>query len=56
MRVQRGYSQEQFAKLIEMDRSYYTTIETGKRNVTIQKLADIADGFGITLSELLEGI
>ena len=56
LRIQRGYSQERFAELIGMDRSYYTTIESGKRNATIKKLADIADGFGITLSELFEGI
>ena len=56
LRAERGYSQEQFAKLIEMDRSYYATIETGRRNVTLQNLAKIAGGFGITLSELLEGI
>ena len=56
LRAERGYSQEQFAKLIDMDRSYYASIETGRRNVTLQNLAKIANGFGITLSELLEGI
>ena len=56
LRIQRGISQEQFAKLIEMDRSYYASIEEGRRNVTLRNLAKIAGGFGITLSELFEGV
>lgn len=39
-----------------MDRSYYASIETGRRNVTLKMLAKIANGFGITLSELFEGL
>lgn len=32
------------------------SIETGRRNVTLQNLAKIASGFGITLSELFEDV
>jgi len=56
LRTQRNISQEQFAKLIDMDRSYYASIEEGRRNVTLRNLAKIADGFGITLSELFDGV
>ena len=42
--------------MIGMDRGYLAGIETGKYNATFDKLADIADGFGITLSELLAGV
>ena len=56
LRAERGLSQEQFAHAIDMDRSYYASIETGRRNVTLQNLAKIANGFELTLSELLEGL
>ena len=54
-RVQSG-SQEQFANLIEMDRSYYASIEVGRRNVSLSNLKKIADGFQITISELMRGV
>ncbi len=51
-----GVSQLEFAILIDMDRSYYASIETGARNVTLQSMAKIADGFQISLSHLLAGV
>lgn len=56
LRAEAGYSQEQFAHLIEMDRSYYASIEVGRRNVSLSNLKKIADGFCITLSELMTGV
>lgn len=52
----RSISHAVFAKMIGMDRSYYTSIEVGKRNDTLQNFAKIAHGFDMTISELLEGI
>lgn len=49
-------SQEQLANLIEMDRSYYASIEVGRRNVSLSNLKKIADGFQITISELMRGV
>ena len=51
-----GLSQEKFAYHIGMDRSYYASIETGTRNVTLSSMAKIAKGLGITVSELLVGV
>lgn len=51
-----GCSQEQFAHLIEMDRSYYASIEVGRRNVSLSNLKKIADGFQVTISELMNGV
>lgn len=51
-----GMSQEAFANAIEMDRSYYASIEVGRRNVTLQNMKKIADGFGLALSDLLLGV
>lgn len=56
LRSNSGFSQEQFAHHIEMDRSYYASIEVGRRNVTLSNLAKIAAGFNISLSELFNDI
>ena len=49
-------SQEKFALLIEMDRTYYSSIENGRRNVSIRNIEKIATGFGITIEELMRGV
>ena len=56
LRERTGLSQEKFALLIDMDRSYYASIETGTRNVTLVNMAKIARGFGVILSELLADV
>lgn len=56
LRAGLGCSQEQFANLIEMDRSYYASIEVGRRNVSLSNLKKIADGFHITISELMRDV
>ena len=52
LRKEKGLSQEKFALIIEMDRTYYASVESGKRNISLQNIKKIADGFGISLSEL----
>ncbi len=52
LREAKGLSQERFALIIEMDRTYYASVESGKRNISIQNIKKIADGFGISVSEL----
>ncbi|HIU06629.1 MAG TPA: helix-turn-helix transcriptional regulator [Candidatus Onthoplasma faecigallinarum] len=49
-------SQENFAYLIGMDRTYYSSIENGNRNVSLINIEKIAKGLKITLSELFENI
>ena len=49
-------SQEKFALIIEMDRTYYASVEAGKRNISIQNLKKIALGLKVSLSELFEGL
>lgn len=56
LRERLGVSQESFANAIGMDRSYYASIEVGRRNVTLINMKKIADGFGASLSELLQGV
>lgn len=56
LRKERGLSQEKFALSIDMDRTYFASVEAGKRNVAIKNIQKIADGLGISLSELFEGL
>lgn len=56
LRLNTGLSQEKFALKIEMDRTYFASIESGKRNISIINIKKIADGLNITLSELFKPI
>lgn len=51
-----GLSQEKFAHKIEMDRTYFATVEAGKRNISIVNIKKIAEGLGVTLSKLFDGL
>ncbi|MBQ2902747.1 MAG: helix-turn-helix transcriptional regulator [Agathobacter sp.] len=51
-REELGLSQEKFALSIGMDRTYYSSVEAGKRNISIQNIKKIADGFNISISTL----
>ena len=56
LRNKSGISQEKFALKIGMDRTYYASVEAGRRNIALQNIKKIADGFGITLSELFKDV
>ena len=56
LRVATGLSQEKFALKIDMDRTYYSSVEAGKRNISIINIKKIADGFGVSLEELFKGM
>lgn len=47
LRAINDVSQERFANKIGMDRTYLASIEVGQRNVTLQNLAKIANGFAL---------
>lgn len=52
LRAGLGLSQEAFAYSIEMSRTYFAEVETGKRNVSIENIERIAGGLGVSLREL----
>lgn len=56
IRENQGISQEQFALKIGLDRTYYNSVENGRRNVSIRNISKIAEGFNITISELFSTI
>ena len=41
LRTERGLSQERFAYSIDMARTYFTEVENGKRNVSLENLERI---------------
>lgn len=52
IRISNGLSQEKFALRISMDRTYYASVEKGRRNISLLNIKKIADGFGISIKEL----
>lgn len=56
LRLRKGHSQEAFADHCGVHRTFMGTIERGETNLSLQNLARIATGLGITLSKLLSGI
>ena len=56
LRTAQGLSQEKFALSISMDRTYYASVESGKRNISLNNIAKIAEGFNLSLEELFKGL
>lgn len=56
LRLKLQLSQEKFALAIAMDRTYFASVESGKRNISIKNLEKIATGLNITLEELFKGL
>lgn len=51
LRAELGMSQEAFAYSIEISRTYFAEVETGKRNVSIENIDRIARGLGVSLKK-----
>ena len=56
LRSENEISQEKLAHKIGMDRAYYATVEAGRRNIALENIKKIADGFNVSLSELFIGL
>lgn len=54
LRAGLGLSQEAFAYSIEMSRTYFAEVETGKRNISIENIDRIAKGLGVSLKEFFD--
>ena len=55
LRLKMQQSQEKFALSIAMDRTYFASVESGKRNISIKNIEKIAKGLNIALEELFKG-
>lgn len=56
LRKETGLSQEKFAAKIGMDRTYFASVELGKRNISIVNLEKIAVGLDVSLYDMFRGI
>ena len=57
LRVRRetaGYSQESYADIIGMHRTYYSAIERGEKNLQLDTLQRICSGLGASMWEVLK--
>ena len=52
LRKQRGQSQEEFALLVDLDRTYIGGIERGERNPGLKVIIRIADTLNVPVSDL----
>ncbi|SKG74801.1 putative transcriptional regulator [Mycobacteroides abscessus subsp. bolletii] len=53
-RLEQGYSQEAFAERMGVHRTYFSAVERGERNLTLQTLEKIADFLGVDPRTLLD--
>ena len=53
LRRNKGYSQEELAKLLHIPRPSFTQIELGKRNVSVIELKKLADNLSVSIDKLL---
>ena len=54
LRQQQGMSQEEFAFKCDLDRTYITSLERGRRNVSLENLEKIEKAFNMTLSQFFD--
>ena len=55
-RTTAGISQEELADRCHLDRTYISGIERGVRNPSLTALFALAQGFGITVADLLSSL
>ena len=53
IRLQRGWTQDEFGDLSGLNRAHVGEIERGESNVTIQTLKTIADTLGVKIHDLI---
>ncbi|NCU28931.1 MAG: XRE family transcriptional regulator [Candidatus Moranbacteria bacterium] len=51
LRKDKGISQEKLAGLAEIDRTYMTSVENGRRNIAVVNLEKIVNALGVDLKE-----
>ena len=46
-----GISQEKLADMVELDRTYITSVECGRRNISIVNIEKLAKALNVTLAD-----
>lgn len=55
LRIKNGFTQEKAASILNIDRSFYNRIETGKKGCSIDLLVQLSDLFHVSLDYLILG-
>jgi transcriptional regulator with XRE-family HTH domain len=55
LRLKKSISQEQLALKADLDRTYMTSVENGRRNISIQNIEKIINALEITFEEFFNG-
>ena len=54
LRKEKGISQETLAHKAEIDRTYMTSVENGRRNISIKNIEKILDALGVSFNEFFK--
>lgn len=54
LRSKLGKSQEELADLAGLDRTYITSVECGRRNISIVNIEKLSNALGITLRDFFD--
>ncbi len=55
LRIQNHYTQERLAQILNIDRSFYSRIETGQKGCSVDLLIRLSDCFQVSLDYLVLG-
>ena len=55
LRRAKGLSQEKLANIAEIDRTYMTSLENGRRNVSLQNIEKVVCALGVSVPEFFAG-
>lgn len=55
-REERDISQRIFTRMIGVSQAYLSSVENGEKNIGFNNLCKIADGLGLTVGELVDGV
>jgi transcriptional regulator with XRE-family HTH domain len=53
LRLERGLSQEKLGQLAGLDRTYISSVEAGRRNVSLKNIHKLAEALGVEAGELV---
>lgn len=56
LRIANGISQEKFADLCELHRTYISDVELGKRNVSLENIEKMARALNLNMSQLFSEV
>ncbi len=54
--IKTGLTQDEFAKKLNLDRTYISRVESGKQNLTIETLNMMCGGLGVSLKEFFNSL